>query len=304
MKLRLSRDIILLQLGHLFDRPSFKVFNLAVRYFHLSVTRFVFDLIFNFKFSKCFLSIRHSAKTGHRFNPFFSDLDISLIIPDTFNENDLILIENFYLTLRTIFVFLGEIEIHKISEYNEFLEIQKRSSEFIGLIKDVRKLGWINSDLKSTKSVYQIYKSKRAIKNIALKWKISSDDAPDIFIALGHKLEQLLRTLGPFDLSDSDFEFANSSPCSHLGVDPKTILGMNDPFTWALIGLLPQDPSALKNFEFIDVMSSQNPNFKKLRKDYLRWEYLLLCAVDRGNSRKFPWMQNWKMDVMIQSEQY
>lgn len=295
-----SRDDILLKLGRIFDNRGLKFINISVKFLHLLVTRFLLELVFKFKISKSFLSIRNSTKTGHRFNPFFSDLDISLVVPDHFEESSSISIENFYNRIKYFFIFLGEIEIYRHSEYIEFLELQKNNSEFIYLMKDVRKLGWLVADLKILKNTYQAYKAKRAIENIALKWNIRSNNPTEIFLVFGQKLEQLIGALNLYDFSDNVLFDRTIQPCSHLGVNARFDLAMSSPTAWILTCALPQDKVAFKNLEIINTLCLQYENIKKFRMGYLRWEYLLLCAVYRGNSKKFPWMQTWKIEVMNQ----
>ncbi len=161
IKISKLRNRFLLSANKLLGNNSF--FKESVRFFYLSC--FIPVLRNYLKGRHPALKnvvIRNSLFDKKHFNPFLSDVDITLVIQDGFNSKKLI---QDFLKIKKIFIMLDYPEVYSESEYKTLLEIQQKSSwKIIDVIWNIRKMNWCLSSLQNQADELTILKMNRSIE--------------------------------------------------------------------------------------------------------------------------------------------
>lgn len=132
--------------------------------------------------------LRHSATTPGSYNPFYSDFDWDLILPEDGGEFEKA-IRN-YKSLKKFFIFLGEVESYTETEHQSKKELQTKFPSLFALSRSLRKLNWMIAAYRSANHPYHRSKALRAIRKLKLKirehsqimkqhlWQLESSDSP------------------------------------------------------------------------------------------------------------------------------
>lgn len=245
---------ILFWLARVTERPIFRPFHQRVRRFYEgTLQRFVKKrLIKAFPESKLDLILRHSAATGEGFNAFMSDADFTVVIgvPFSLEKSDQIL--NHYLRLKTFLPMLGEIEIFSRSEFERLNALWQREGSLLQLLRDIKKIRWMERKIESHSHPYHIYKAKRATQRLVFKYEdyIPQIDALKVkqnYRLLGKGLSRELKNLVP--VHELSVAITSSLPRSFstyshdidatVGSDTKAALCLDREVAICLLSLLP-----------------------------------------------------------------
>jgi hypothetical protein len=166
-------DLCLLALGRMSDRRLFSPFHGLVRRFYLKPLPAAVRLLLILLSQRpdIEVAVRHSTKTGKGFNAFFSDLDLTIILTESFNLEDIRGIRESYLVLKRFFPMLGEIEIFSTAEWKVLRGLVENQGELIRVIFDLKKIRWMELKLESLEGPYHKYKIKRSIWRILKKYE-------------------------------------------------------------------------------------------------------------------------------------
>jgi len=117
---------------------------------------------------------RGAAGKSPVYNPFFSDLDIGIILDDPVHAAR---VASAYHGLKKRLIFLGELEIYTKSEYEALSQLKVMYGALYELIRNGRKLFWLRESTRrgrqSRQSRYHRYKARRAMRQILEKTGIS-----------------------------------------------------------------------------------------------------------------------------------
>ncbi len=132
--------------------------------------------------------LRNSLTEPGNYNPFFSDVDMALIVSDH-EQNDRFVAEKLhrYFQLKRWLLMLGEIEVYSANEWAQKQRILRDHADLIPYSRSLRKLNWMNADFQNRPSRYHRAKAQRAIekcrRTLAAKEKKFQNLASRIFPA-------------------------------------------------------------------------------------------------------------------------
>lgn len=111
---------------------------------------------------------RHSVVRNGEFRIFLSDLDLSAILPQACGKSEIMKLGAQHRFLKSLFPFLGEMEIYFKEEWDLKESLEARFRDFFLSLRDLRKLSWQKTVLRNAASRYHRYKAVRAITKILM----------------------------------------------------------------------------------------------------------------------------------------
>ncbi len=109
--------------------------------------------------------VRHSV-LEKEFNPFLSDLDLTIVVPD---EQSIKSVALAIPQLLTLFPMLDVPEIHTAQEEARLEQLQLKWSKLFLEVWFLRKLGWIKRDLRLNTEEFEVRKLEISLKKIEKK---------------------------------------------------------------------------------------------------------------------------------------
>ena len=156
---------LLLKCAQFLERPWFSGLHSFVRKLEIEVLGPSFFFLVRFpKLGRFKIIFRNSALEAPNFQFLWSDLDSSIIISKDCRPRDLEKFKNRYLALRSIFIFIGEIEIYEKAEFQKLQEFELKNDGDYQFIRLIRKLKWMNDIQNGDQIPYHHEKAKRAIR--------------------------------------------------------------------------------------------------------------------------------------------
>lgn len=158
---------LLLFLAKSFENQYLKVFNEIVREVLAKSVPIGLELLTGGKWV-----VRHSATQKGDYNIFFSDVDLALIVKKA-DQNDLFLekVLSRYELLKKLFLFLGEIEVYSLEEWQEKKSLAQDNLALLKLSRSYRKMKWMKADFKKNKDSYHKAKAFRSFLRCAKEIK-------------------------------------------------------------------------------------------------------------------------------------
>lgn len=314
MKYKLPKRIyfsLLLDGAKLFEYPQLATLNQMVATLYSRVLPTILKNILRLRFQLGQLDViaRHSSKDRVRFNIFLSDLDLSLVL----DKNDLDKskkIVSYLLKFKAIFPFLGEIEIYCREGYQNLNQWRVSYGELYNSFRLLRKIRWLEIDLKKTSEPYQVYKASRALsicyEKLNIKGKIPLRE--NNYQQLN---EEVMALIQPYMLnhhmaddtasiaSDIQFDYFQCVISNHPefaalnSEDPSLpLLQLSNHAALTLLALCPQT-----YFHAPELESKVRKYRAKSQGLSLAWrgiceiEYAILTAVVRGSPFEQAWMK-------------
>jgi hypothetical protein len=289
----MSRQTTLLRLAIFFDAPLFYPLQQSIRFIYATLFCWLLQAVLRKSAAKRISVFPRRSSTekdsSKSFNFLFSDLDIGICVDDL---KDIDAIKQRYYQLKSIFVFLGELEFY---EFHEFLELQKLTQEIgniYDMLRDLRKVGWIKGQLLTQeRSLYHRYKDHRALRKIKKKWQLQS--ARISVLAAAKPIEKFI----PWQIAEQSLEL--SSPfsifCPYLFL--RISLQPNSPrlkewlFLLSCTPTMKRDDAALDSF--CTEVRSQYPAINSLFEKLNRMEFLVATAFVRGAKNSESWHATW-----------
>lgn len=283
--------------GRLLDRKALSPINSSVRFFYLRVFLPYLRRQFQKQFRDGDLVARHSAKSGLRFNPFFSDLDLSVVLREEPTEEVSERIVQFFQRRKRFFPFLGEIEIFTEAESNRFQFLIDTAPAFFQIVRDIRKVRWLMGDEEAAPSVYHHHKARRSLQVLCQKYEIHMpQDKTQICHQLGIRLREILRPLGFPGRVPQELHL-KAIQCDHLNWDAEIDLGLNQKECWTLLSVLPSRADGAREAQYLAQLR-QSRELSFLHRAYTEAEAIQLLAVYRARPQQFPWMKSFSQQLM------
>ncbi len=132
---------------------------------------------------------RHSVKSGANFNLFLSDIDFYVVSPSSITLNWADQVSQYYSELKVWFPMLGELEIFTQGEWLELQRVKEENGPLLEILRDLKKIRWMVLEIQKNKTEYHLYKAKRAIRNILIKYK---QDIPKMELLRETKNHQII----------------------------------------------------------------------------------------------------------------
>jgi hypothetical protein len=283
--------------GRVLDRKVLAPINSFVRFFYIRAFLPFLRRQFQNQFRDGDLVARHSAKSGLRFNPFFSDLDLSVVLRETPTEEESERIVQFFQRWKKFFPFLGEIEIFTQAEIDRFQSLTGTAPLFFQIVRDIRKVRWLMGDEEAAPSVYHQYKARRSLHVLAQKYAIHlAQDRAQICLQLGDRLGDILNHLGFSGQIPEELDL-KAIQCDHLNWDAEKDLGLNQKESWMLLAVLPSRAEGAREADYLARLQ-QSRELSFLYRAYIEAEAIQLLAVHRARPQQFPWMKGLSQELM------
>ncbi|MBI3544036.1 MAG: hypothetical protein HY075_12260 [Deltaproteobacteria bacterium] len=253
------------------------------------------------------LVVRHSAVAGAGFNAFGSDIDLTVVFDDAFSleRSDRMVLA--YERLRRVFPPLGELEIFSRPEWERLSELWREHGAVLRLIRDLKKIRWMEWKLVPGLHEYHRYKVKSAIRRLLVELEGEApalDAIPDsgAFSFLRDGFERRLRETVPvFEIPGSpSFAFRSheldATICGGCADAPEGALVLPRASALALAALLPshhdEDQSLLGSLGAVRA----DERFRRSHAAALSLELLYANAAPRvhpaSRERVYMWIEN------------
>lgn len=250
---------------------------------------------------------RHSAQSGHNFNCFLSDLDLSVIFKK-WDQDALLGIQviDCLQKLKKLMLFIGEVEIYTQHEADELdLEI-KASEKAYNFIRPLRKVQWMRQSHEQGPSKYHKFKALRSIRLI-FKNVFSSEknDNEQISTAISVWAESCY----PMELKVIDKMLVENATLisdrvysDYLGYhflqDSKLQSGnqiaLEKRYVGLLLALVPEDHHGDPQLNFVvRKIINEAPKLKKERHSLARIEALIVQSWSRTQYPVPDWAPLW-----------
>ncbi|MFL5813670.1 MAG: SPASM domain-containing protein [Bdellovibrionia bacterium] len=294
----------LLGLGVLFDVFPFSWVSQGIRRAHLSFTLPWLEKRLKEMTGQDFqLFLRRGAASRSKpvYNPFFSDLDIGIVVQDLTQADR---IAASYHQIRRKLIFLGELEIYSVSEFKKLTQLSETYGELYDLMRDGRKAFWLRGEARQAKrarrSFYHRYKTLRAMRQVLAKSGLARPHhryQPQIK-ALWEAVRCEFQVLFPALSETVQFSCPYLSRNFRLSADTPDL---ND-----VLLLLACTPVSERGNPKIDSLIQRvrrsHPGIEAVFVALNEMEYIFMSAFKRGVAKSEGWHQSW-LDALQRGQQ-
>jgi hypothetical protein len=243
---------------------------------------------------------RHSAHTGLQFNPFFSDLDLTIVVPDLAGAPEIKSLRELHERWRQALPFFSELEIFTTTELARFEANISEAPELFSIVRNIRKLLWLREDEQNATTEYHRYKAVRARNILAMRNGFGSNSPDDMqCIVLIRKLASNLKPVLKELLAGSEafsLPEVEAVACDHLGWNVQNDLGLLHGDGWTLLAVLPAKGTTEAGEQGLAKLRGI-PAVGRMYRIYLETEADQINAVFRAHPEKFPWMEDWSREL-------
>ena len=181
-RIRRSSVLVILDgLSRLLSARVFAPIHEAIRISHTLITGPLLTLVFRLSRSGVErVLLRHSQTGLGRFHILLSDVDVTIVTADSTPETEIASTATLFARLRSVFLFLGEVEIYTASEFALKLQIETAWPQLFELSRLTKKFSWIPANESLP---YHSLKAQRSrIRNESAFQKLKSDDEINEFL--------------------------------------------------------------------------------------------------------------------------
>jgi MoaA/NifB/PqqE/SkfB family radical SAM enzyme len=285
-----------LGLGMLFDVYPFSRMSQWIRQKHLSHTLPWLEARLRQKSGvpdlRLFLRRGAAAPINPVYNPFFSDLDIGIILPDLkFSDT----VASSYHEVRRKLLFLGELEIYSESEFKKLTQLSQSHGELYDLLRNGRKIFWLREESKRSKrgrrSLYHRYKTVRAMRQVLAKCGITRPH---------HRYRPQIRAL--WEAVRCEFQVLFPVLTSTVRISCPYLsrnfqLGPETPDLNDILFLLACTPVSERGNSEIDLIIQKlrrsHPGIESVFVGLNEMEYIYMSAFKRGVQKSEEWHPSW-----------
>jgi hypothetical protein len=256
--------------------------------------------ILNFVFKAKFGPVRvyprrSSTRKDLHFHVLFSDLDLGLEIPDDFNPNELDKMKSFFYQIKTVFRFLGELEIYTSSELRNLDSLFSAYPGLYDKLRDFRKVNWLKGKLKDkNRAFYHRYKDHRTLK--ILKRRYGARSFHNLIFSIHDDLVSLLNQNGkPYHLNLALDPEHNRFFCNYLSQSirwPST-LHFQTRYTLVLAALPTRSRGIASLDAQIEKIRRENESLSRLFQNLNEVEFTIASAFIRGSKQQEDWHKPW-----------
>ncbi len=274
-----------------FEHPLTRPLRELLRWFYQGPLVRLIELDFHRRFPEhraVRFQSRHSSKTGHRFNPFASDLDLSAFAFEV-SEALAFSLANHVSRWRRHLPFVGELEIYSFAEKESLDLLMKSFGNLYDFLKPIRKILWMEREYEKRTTRYHRAKALRAVQ-ICLDQigpGLRARPTSNILQVVPYIEAFVRRRFGDFNsvLLDKGPRSMEPQTTSYLGFQVSDQLGLSKQAAMILMGLTPDS----RGYEFVRRDPQIFAGFIALTE----MELLIFRAVYRAQINILPWMNIW-----------
>lgn len=290
---------VLLWLAETCDRSEFQWFNSFVQKFyrHLLIPLIAIRLNATLKAQeKIQLSIRHSAATRHRFNTFFSDVDLTAIAPHS-SEETYQRIRSHLLKWKRWIPSLGELEIYSQEEWNNLQKWLEEFGSTYSFLRDLRKTGWMAREKREHLIPYHQKKAERSHDILVQKHSPQGTWIHPLKKFLAHYTCLLPLSAQPIQWPIYSRYLGYRMNPSSAGALTADELHLSTEETLILLTLCPVIQDYPKQLQDLAQELRKTPEFRANAHALSAIEWTMARGFNRGSPRELPWMPQWLVDL-------